>query len=104
MSAPNASAHAAGWRTAAAWHAQFLLCPAGRGYAAAERDGFTRSVHCPHTIIEEAIGNAMNMGTTLSAYASICKERGRPFTVPGSAAQDGVSEMTDTRSLAKQLV
>jgi hypothetical protein len=29
----------------------------------------------------------MNMGTTLAAYASICKERGRPFTVPGSAAQ-----------------
>jgi len=74
-------------------------------YAAAERDGFTWSVHRPHTIIGKAIGNAMNMGTTLAAYASICKELGRPFTFPGSAAQwNGLSDMTDTRILAKQLV
>jgi nucleoside-diphosphate-sugar epimerase len=56
-------------------------------YAAAQRDGFTWSVHRPHTIIGKAIGNAMNMGTTLAAYASICKEQGRAFTFPGSAAQ-----------------
>ena len=74
-------------------------------YAAAKRDGFTWSVHRPHTIIGKAIGNAMNMGTTLAAYASICKELGRPFTFPGSAAQwNGLSDMTDTRILAKQLV
>lgn len=74
-------------------------------YAAAERDGFTWSVHRPHTIIGRAIGNAMNMGTTLAAYASICKELGKPFTFPGSAAQwNGLSDMTDTRILAKQLL
>jgi nucleoside-diphosphate-sugar epimerase len=74
-------------------------------YAAAKRDGFTWSVHRPHTIIGKAIGNAMNMGTTLAAYASICKEAGRPFTFPGSAAQwNGLTDMTDTRILGKQLV
>ena len=35
-------------------------------FAAAERDGFTWSVHRPHTVIGLAVGNAMNMGTTLA--------------------------------------
>jgi nucleoside-diphosphate-sugar epimerase len=74
-------------------------------YAAARRDGFTWSIHRPHTIIGKAIGNAMNMGTTLAAYASICKELGRPFKFPGSAAQwNGLTDMTDARILGKQLV
>jgi nucleoside-diphosphate-sugar epimerase len=74
-------------------------------YAAAARDGFTWSVHRPHTIIGKAIGNAMNMGSTLAAYASICKETGRKFKFPGSAAQwNGLSDMTDARVLGKQLV
>ena len=74
-------------------------------YAAAARDGFTWSVHRPHTIIGKAIGNAMNMGSTLAAYASICKETGRKFKFPGSAAQwNGLSDMTDARILGKQLV
>jgi hypothetical protein len=74
-------------------------------YAAATRDGFTWSVHRPHTIIGKAIGNAMNMGSTLAAYASICKELDRPFKFPGSAAQwNGLSDMTDARVLGKQLV
>jgi hypothetical protein len=42
-------------------------------FAAAERDGFGWSVHRPHTIIGYAIGNAMNMGSTLAAYATICR-------------------------------
>ncbi len=47
----------------------------------------------------------MNMGSTLAAYASICKELGRPFKFPGSAAQwNGLSDMTDARVLGKQLV
>ena len=74
-------------------------------YAAARRDGFTWSIHRPHTIIGKAIGNAMNMGTTLAAYASICRELGRPFKFPGSAAQwNGLTDMTDARVLGKQLV
>ena len=73
-------------------------------YAAAERDGFTWSIHRPHTIIGKAVGNLMNMGTTLAVYASLCKETGRPFRWPGSAAQwNGLSDVTDARAIAKQL-
>ena len=74
-------------------------------FAAARRDGFTWSVHRPHTVIGKAVGNAMNMGTTLAAYATICRETGRPFTFPGSAAQwNGLTDMTDARQLARQLL
>ncbi|BAU54707.1 SDR family oxidoreductase [Mucilaginibacter gotjawali] len=74
-------------------------------YAAAERDGFSWSVHRPHTVIGQAVGNAMNLGTTLAVYASICKETGRPFIFPGSAAQwNGLSDVTDARVLAAQLL
>ena len=74
-------------------------------YAAAARDGFSWSVHRPHTVIGKAVGNLMNMGTTLAVYASICKETGRPFRWPGSGAQwQGISDMTDARVLAKHLV
>ncbi|QIL74963.1 SDR family oxidoreductase [Hymenobacter sp. HDW8] len=74
-------------------------------YAAAARDGFSWSIHRPHTIIGQAVGNLMNMGTTLAVYASICKETGRPFRWPGSEAQwNGLSDVTDARVIAKQLV
>jgi len=74
-------------------------------YAAADRDGFTWSIHRPHTVIGKAVGNMMNMGTTLAVYASICKETGRPFQFPGSEAQwKGLSDVTDARILAEQLI
>ena len=73
-------------------------------FAAAKRDGFTWSVHRPHTITGVAVGNAMNMATTLAVYASICRETGRPFRFPGSAVQwNSLTDMTDARQLAKQL-
>jgi nucleoside-diphosphate-sugar epimerase len=73
-------------------------------FAAAQRDGFTWSVHRPHTIIGYAIGNAMNMGVTLATYASICREIGRPFLFPGSAMQwNSLTDMTDARLLARHL-
>ena len=74
-------------------------------FAAAARDGFSWSVHRPHTVIGEAVGNAMNMGTTLAVYASLCRETGRPFRFPGSAAQwNSLTDMTDSRQLARHLV
>lgn len=74
-------------------------------FAAAARDGFTWSVHRPHTVIGKAVGNLMNMGTTLAVYASICKETGRPFHFPGSAAQwNGLSDVTDASILAEQMI
>lgn len=73
-------------------------------FAAAERDGFTWSVHRPHTVTGVAVGNAMNMATTLAVYASICRFTGRPFQFPGSAVQwSGLTDMTDAGQLAKHL-
>jgi len=74
-------------------------------YAAAERQGFGWSVHRPHTVIGKAVGNAMNLGTTLAVYATICRETGRKFRWPGSQAQwEGLSDVTDARILAAQLL
>ena len=73
-------------------------------FAAAERSGFTWSVHRPHTIIGYALGNAMNMGVTLAVYATICRETGRPFLFPGSPQQwEGLTDVTDARLLARHL-
>ncbi len=74
-------------------------------FAAAARDGYGWSVHRPHTIIGYAVGNAMNMGTTLAVYASICKELGKPMQFPGSSVQwNSLTDMTDARLLAKHLL
>jgi nucleoside-diphosphate-sugar epimerase len=74
-------------------------------FAAAASDGYNWSVHRPHTIIGEAVGNAMNMGTTLAVYASICRAAGRPFRFPGSAVQwSSLTDMTDARLLARHLL
>ena len=75
-----------------------------RVFAAAQRQGFTWSVHRPHTIIGFAVGNAMNMGTTLAVYATLCKQAGLPFVFPGSATQwNSLTDMTDARLLARHL-
>lgn len=74
-------------------------------YSAAEKDGFTWSIHRPHTVIGKAVGNQMNMGTTLAVYATICKEKNKAFTWPGSKAQwEGISDMTDAKVLAEHLI
>jgi len=74
-------------------------------FAASARDGFTWSVHRPHTVIGKALGNAMNMGTTLAVYATICRETDRPFRFPGSQVQwDCLTDMTDARLLARHML
>ena len=73
-------------------------------FAAAAWQGFTWSVHRPHTIVGYAVGNAMNMGVTLAVYATICRETGMPFVFPGSAAQwESLTDMTDAGLLARHL-
>ncbi|TJZ91771.1 SDR family oxidoreductase [Paracoccus gahaiensis] len=85
--------------------ANFYYAQEDELFAAADRDGFGWSVHRPHTVIGQAVGNAMNMGTTLAAYATLCRETGRPFRFPGSAAQwNGLTDMTDARQLAAQVI
>jgi hypothetical protein len=61
-------------------------------FAAAGRAGFGWSVHRPHTIIGYAVGNAMNMGVTLAAYATDL-QGDRP-AIPVSGIGDAV-ERTD---------
>jgi nucleoside-diphosphate-sugar epimerase len=74
-------------------------------FAAAERDGYTWTVHRPHTLIGWALGNAMNMGVTLAVYGSICRETGREFRYPGSRQQwEAVTDVTDAGLLAEHLV
>jgi nucleoside-diphosphate-sugar epimerase len=73
-------------------------------FEAAGRHGFAWSVHRPHTLIGYAIGNAMNMAATLAAYATICRETGRPFVFPGSPQQyAAVTDVTDALLLARQV-
>ncbi|MBQ0742682.1 MAG: SDR family oxidoreductase [Pseudomonas sp.] len=74
-------------------------------FAASERDGFTWSVHRPHTITGVAVGNAMNMATTLAVYASVCRVTGRPFRFPGSEVQwNSLTDMTDAAQLARHML
>ncbi len=74
-------------------------------FEAAERDGFTWSVHRPHTLIGWALGNVMNMGVTLAVFAAICQETGRAFRFPGSREQwEAVTDVTDAGLLADHLV
>ncbi len=74
-------------------------------FAAAEREGFGWSVHRPSTVIGYALGNAMNMGVTLAVYATICRERNRPFVFPGSQKQwEALSDVTDANQLAAHLL
>lgn len=74
-------------------------------FSAAARDGFTWTVHRPHTLIGWALGNAMNMGVTLAVYGAICRETGRGFHFPGSREQwEAVTDVTDAGLLADHLV
>jgi nucleoside-diphosphate-sugar epimerase len=67
--------------------------------------GFGWSVHRSHTIIGFAVGNLMNIGATLGAYASLCSSNGRPLIFPGSpTAWNGLNDITDARLLARQIV
>ncbi|WP_104161303.1 SDR family oxidoreductase [Arthrobacter sp. ZGTC212] len=73
--------------------------------AAAQRQGFAWSVHRAHTVIGFAVGNAMNMGQTLAAQATLCRELGLPFVFPGSETQwNSVTDMTDAGLLAEHML
>lgn len=85
--------------------ANFYYAQEDEVFAAAARDGFNWSIHRPHTIVGKAVGNAMNMGTTLAIYAAICKETGRPFRFPGVDMQwNGLTDMTDATLFGRHLL
>jgi nucleoside-diphosphate-sugar epimerase len=72
---------------------------------AAGRRGFSWSVHRSHTIIGYAVGNLMNIGATLAAFATFCRKTGAPFLFPGHPTQyHGLTDITDARLLARHIV
>ncbi len=74
-------------------------------FAAAQRGGYTWSVHRPHTMIGFALGNVMNMGVTLAVYGAICRATDEPFVFPGSPQQyNGITDLTDARLLGRHAV
>jgi nucleoside-diphosphate-sugar epimerase len=74
-------------------------------FASAARTGFGWSVHRSHTVLGFAVGNAMNMVLTLSVYATLCKELGRPFVFPGSQMQwNALTDVTDADLLSEQMI
>ncbi|WP_230977378.1 SDR family oxidoreductase [Georgenia yuyongxinii] len=84
---------------------QFYYAQEDELFAAADRYGFTWSVHRAHTIVGHAVGNAMNMGLTLAVQAAVCREEGRPFIFPGSQVRwEGLGDMTDAGLLAEHML
>lgn len=74
-------------------------------FADAKRRGYDWSVARPHTIIGYAPGNAMNLGTAVAVYASLCKATGKPFVFPGSPTQhDGLTDVSDARQVANHMI
>jgi nucleoside-diphosphate-sugar epimerase len=71
----------------------------------AQTRGFSWSIHRSHTIIGYAVGNLMNIGATLAAHASICRETAQPFFFPGHPTQyTGITDITDARLLGRHIV
>ncbi|MDL5158524.1 SDR family oxidoreductase [Actinomycetospora termitidis] len=74
-------------------------------FAAAREHRFSWTVHRAHTVVGYAVGNAMNIASTLAAYAALCRETGRPFTFPGSRQQwEGLTDMTDAGQAAEHMI
>ena len=73
--------------------------------AAAERDGFTWSVHRAHTVIGYAVGNAMNMGLTLAVQAAALPgdRAGRSSSPAPQTQWNALTDMTDAGLLAEQM-
>ncbi|MDQ0767570.1 nucleoside-diphosphate-sugar epimerase [Pseudarthrobacter defluvii] len=85
--------------------ANFYYAQEDELWAAAAEQGFTWSVHRAHTVIGHAVGNAMNMGLTLAAQATLCRDSGQPFVFPGSETQwNGLTDMTDAGLLAEHML
>lgn len=74
-------------------------------FAAAERDGFTWSVHRAHTISGHAVGNMMNFALTVSVQAAISRELGQPLVFNGSQTQwNCLTDVSDSSIVARQMI
>lgn len=74
-------------------------------FAAAERDGFTWSVHRAHTVTGHAVGNAMNFALTLAVHGAIARETGTPLVFPGTeTVWNCLTDISDSRVVADQMI
>jgi nucleoside-diphosphate-sugar epimerase len=74
-------------------------------WKSADLNDFTWSVHRSHTVIGYAVGNAMNIASTLAVQAALAKHRGEPFIFPGNDIQwNGITDMTDADLAARQMI
>lgn len=72
-------------------------------FSAAQRDGFSWSIHRPNAVVGYAVGALMNQGLTIACYASLCRETGRPFAFTGVREQwEMLTEVSDARLIARQ--
>ena len=82
-------------------HANFYWLHEDALRASAAAAGFTFTIWRPQVLIGTAPGAAMNPVLPIAAYAAICRERGLPFALPGTAA--GLWELVDTGLLAEAM-
>lgn len=74
-------------------------------FAAAERDGFTWSVHRAHTVTGYAVGNAMNFALTLAVHGAIAREGGTPLIFPGTElVWNCLTDISDSQVVADQMI
>ncbi|HEV2512083.1 SDR family oxidoreductase [Bosea sp. (in: a-proteobacteria)] len=67
--------------------------------------GWSWSAARPHVICGFALGNPLNIITTIATYATLLKEMGQPFTFPGKpGAFTSVYQATDAGLLARAMV
>jgi len=65
----------------------------------AQRAGYGFTVLRPQVVCGVAVGSAMNVVAGIGAYASLCREQGRPLVHPGH--ENLLTECTDARLLAR---
>lgn len=67
--------------------------------------GWSWSAARPHVICGFALGNPLNIITTIATYATLLKEMGQPFTFPGKpGAFTSIYQATDAGLLARAMV
>lgn len=72
---------------------------------ASEGKGWSWSAARPHVICGFALGNPLNIITTIATYATLAREMGEPFTFPGKpGAFSSVYQATDAGLLARAMV
>lgn len=73
--------------------------------AASEGKSWSWSAARPHVICGFALGNPLNIITTIASYATLLKEMGEPFSFPGKpGAFTSVYQATDAGLLARAMV